>query len=128
MTVLNINKLSFYVLLLSAAFAQILVVSAQGGIIVEPDGTLEGLSGGLKVGAKKDISAHGLAEGDVEDRRCVGTDSGRSTRGCYFDETMISQGLICRSNFRLQRRSEDLRMCGSIMSVGHTVKMLRKKS
>ncbi|KAG2154464.1 uncharacterized protein EDB93DRAFT_1102238 [Suillus bovinus] len=99
MTVLNISKLSFYVLLLSVAFAQILVVSAQDGIVVDDNGTLEGIRYPVTL--------------------FMYSDSNRSTRGYYFDETMILQGLICRSDFRLQCRSEAC-MCGSIMIVGHT--------
>jgi hypothetical protein len=37
MTVLNINKLSFYVLLLSVAFAQILAVSALEDTVTDSD-------------------------------------------------------------------------------------------
>ncbi|KAG1784700.1 uncharacterized protein HD556DRAFT_1314873 [Suillus plorans] len=80
---LNISKLSFYLLLLSVAFAQILVVSAAEDNYLASDdvdelcgwvpaimwSTTDGLladgllarmiAGGLEVGAKKDRSVHG---------------------------------------------------------------------
>jgi len=81
MTMLNISKLSFYVLLLSVAFAQILAVSAAENNL-ESDGVDDGhdvdfwslnTAGRLKVNAKKDVLVHRhiAGDGDIGGRRCV---------------------------------------------------------
>ncbi|KAG1889987.1 hypothetical protein F4604DRAFT_1899060 [Suillus subluteus] len=119
MTVLNISKLSFYVLLLSVAFAQILVVSAAENNL-DSDDVDSGITGGLKVDAKMNGSVHDIASWGVKDVFThTGFDSDRTTRWYFYDFPLILQGFMCRSNIRLQLRRKTC-VCGTIlMCLGH---------